>query len=256
MPASTLSDQLHRSIERYRSGHRVRGLRVIGIDESSYRKRHKYATLVYDLERSVVVWVGQGRGRATIDPFFDHQLSDYQKSQIHTGCCDMSEAYMGAISSHCPNAQLVLDRFHIVKALNDAIDDVRKEQWRRSERRGQKSSQGIALAAVPAFIHSFAPGHADSQGAGETQPENSLAGQALPVFTNYCLVEKNQIDNDDSTTRFVMLVHELGHLCDIWPHVDAVDRVMFRAPTDDDSRIFSRPECSLIRSSRFVELVH
>ena len=71
----------------------------------SYRKRHKYATLVYDLERSVVVWVGQGRGRATIDPFFDHQLSDYQKSQIHTGCCDMSEAYMGAISSHCPNAQ-------------------------------------------------------------------------------------------------------------------------------------------------------
>ena len=100
MPASSLSDQLHRSMERYRSGHRVRGLLVIGIDESSYRKRHKYATLVYDLERSVVVWVGLGRGRATIDPFFDHQLSDYQKSQIHTGCCDMSEAYMGAISSH------------------------------------------------------------------------------------------------------------------------------------------------------------
>ena len=52
MPASTLSDQLHRSIERYRSGHRVRGLRVIGIDEISYRKRHKYATLVYDSARS------------------------------------------------------------------------------------------------------------------------------------------------------------------------------------------------------------
>ena len=73
MSASTLSDQLHRSIERYRHGHRVRGVRVIGIDEVSYHKRHKYATLVYDLERSVVVWVGQGRGRATIDQFFDHQ---------------------------------------------------------------------------------------------------------------------------------------------------------------------------------------
>ena len=56
MSASTLSDQLHRSIERYRHGHRVRGVRVIGIDEVSYHKRHKYATLVYDLERSVVVW--------------------------------------------------------------------------------------------------------------------------------------------------------------------------------------------------------
>ena len=86
MSASTLSDQLHRSIERYRHGHRVRGVRVIGIDEVSYHKRHKYATLVYDLERSVVVWVGQGRGRATSDQFFDHQLSGYQKSQIHTGC--------------------------------------------------------------------------------------------------------------------------------------------------------------------------
>ena len=59
MSASTLSDQLHRSIERYRHGHRVRGVRVIGIDEVSYHKRHKYATLVYDLERSVVVWVGR-----------------------------------------------------------------------------------------------------------------------------------------------------------------------------------------------------
>ena len=143
MPASTLSDQLHRSIERYRSGHRVRGLRVIGIDEISYRKLHKYATLVYDLERSVVVWVGQGRGRATIDQFFDHKLSDYQKSQIHTGCCDMSEAYMGAISSHCPNAQLVLDRFHIVKALNDAIDDVRKEQWREASAADRKALKGL-----------------------------------------------------------------------------------------------------------------
>ena len=40
----------------------------------------------------------------------------------------MSQAYIGAIEAHCPNAKLVLDRFHIVKALNEAVDDVRKEQ--------------------------------------------------------------------------------------------------------------------------------
>ena len=152
VPASTLSEQLHRSIERHREGHRVRGLRIVGIDEVSYHKRHKYATLVYDLERSVVVWVGQGRGRATIDQFFDHHLSGYQKSQIHTGCCDMSEAYMGAISAHCPNARLVLDRFHVVKALNEAVDQVRKAQWRRSQCRTKKGPQGAALAPVPAFL--------------------------------------------------------------------------------------------------------
>ena len=83
-----------------------------------------------------------------------------------------------------------------------------------------------------------------------------LAGQALPVFTNYCLVEKNQIAEGGAPTRFVILVHELGHLCDIWPHAEEIERVMFKAPTDDDSRVFTRAECSFIRSSRFVEFVH
>ena len=71
VPASTLSDLLHRSIERLREGHRIRGLKTIGIDEISYHKGHKYATLVYDLERSCVVWVGPGKGREAIDRFFN-----------------------------------------------------------------------------------------------------------------------------------------------------------------------------------------
>jgi transposase len=140
---STLSDQLHRSIGRIRSGHRVRGLKTIGIDEISYSGGHKYATLVYDLERSVVVWIGQGKGRKTIDRFFHDALSDYQRKQIKTGCCDMSEAYMGAIKTHCPNATLVLDRFHIVKALNAAVDDVRKEQWREANVDERKALKGL-----------------------------------------------------------------------------------------------------------------
>ena len=66
---STLSDPLHRLIERRRTGHRIRDLKTVGIDEISYAKGHKYATLVYDLERSRVVWVGQGKARKTIDAF-------------------------------------------------------------------------------------------------------------------------------------------------------------------------------------------
>ena len=130
---STLSDQLHRSIERRREGHRIRGLHTLGIDEISYCKGHKYATLVYDLERSVVVWIGRGKGRATIDEFFDNVLSAYQKAKVQAACCDMSEAYIGAIRAHCPGAKRVLDRFHIVKAMNEAVDEVRKEQWRASD---------------------------------------------------------------------------------------------------------------------------
>lgn len=143
VPTSTLSDLLHRSIQRLREGHRIRGLRTIGIDEISYHKGHKYATLVYDLERSCVVWIGQGKGREAVDGFFGEALSDYQKAQIRAACCDMSQAYIAAIEAHCPNATLVLDRFHIVKALNAAVDEVRKQQWREASQADRKPLKGL-----------------------------------------------------------------------------------------------------------------
>lgn len=143
IPKSTLSDTLHRTISRIRAGHRIRKLRSIGIDEISYAKGHKYATVVYDLDRARVVWVGAGKGRETIDAFFTQQLSDYQKAQVKWACCDMSQAYMGAIEHHCPNAKLVIDRFHIVKALNEAVDEVRKEQWRTASADERKALKGL-----------------------------------------------------------------------------------------------------------------
>ena len=143
IPASTLSDLLHHSITRLRDGHRIRGLRSIGVDEISYCKGHKYATIVYDLDRSCVVWVGKGKGRETIDLFFQESLSPYQRDQIRWAACDMSEAYIGALQEHCPNATLVLDRFHIVKAINAALDEVRKEQWREASAQERKILKGL-----------------------------------------------------------------------------------------------------------------
>jgi len=143
IPSSTFSDILHRTITGIRDGHRIRGLKSIGIDEVSFRKGNKYITVVYDLERHCVVWVGEGKGRSTIDRFFEEELSKYQKEQIKWACCDMSETYIGAISDHCPNAKLVLDRFHIVKALNDAMDEVRKEQWREATKDERKALKGL-----------------------------------------------------------------------------------------------------------------
>lgn len=140
---STFSDLLHRAINRIRDGHRIRGLKSIGIDEVSYHKGHKYITVVYDLDRACVVWVGKGKGRDTIDGFFNDKLSDYQKKQIKWACCDMSETFIGAIKHHCPNAKLVLDRFHIVKALSNAMDEVRMEQWRNATGAERKAFKGL-----------------------------------------------------------------------------------------------------------------
>ena len=143
IPTSTLSDMLHRTITRIREGHRIRGLKTLGIDEIAYCKGRKYATIVYDIDRACVVWVGKGKGRETIDVFFNEMLSDYQKGKIQWATCDMSQAYIGAIEAHCPNAKLVLDRFHIVKKLNEAVDEVRKEQWREASVDERKALKGL-----------------------------------------------------------------------------------------------------------------
>ena len=143
IPSSTFSDILHRTITRVRDGHRIRGLTAIGIDEVSYRKGHKYVTVVYDLNRSCVVWVGPGKERKTIDRFFNEMLSDYQKKQIKWACCDMSPTYIGAIKDHCPNAKLVLDRFHVAKALSKAMDEVRKQEWRKATGAERKALKGL-----------------------------------------------------------------------------------------------------------------
>lgn len=89
---STLSDLLHRAIERLREGHRIRGLRSVGVEEISSCKGRKCATVVYDLDRHCVVWVGKGKGRETIDLFFQQQLSATQRLAITSASCDMSQA--------------------------------------------------------------------------------------------------------------------------------------------------------------------
>jgi len=140
---STLSDMLHRAVTRVRQNHRIRNLKTIGVDEISYCKGHKYATIVYDLKKACVVWIGKGKGGETINKFFNEALSDYQKRHIRWASCDMSRAYITTIEEHCPNATLVLDRFHIVKALNEAVDEVRKEQWRLAAADERKALKGL-----------------------------------------------------------------------------------------------------------------
>ena len=143
MPTSTLSNLLHRVITRVRHGHTIRGLITLGVDEISYCKGRKFATLVYDLDRARVLWVGRGKGRDTIDRFFNDWLSRGQKARVAWASCDMSPAYIGAITDHCRHVTLVIDRFHLVKALNQAVDEVRKEQWRALDTQGRKAIKGL-----------------------------------------------------------------------------------------------------------------
>ncbi|MBN2894098.1 MAG: transposase, partial [Bacteroidales bacterium] len=100
-------------------------------------------TIVYDLEKNRVVWVGKGKAKASLQRFFDEELSDYQKSKIKWGCCDISKGYINALKENCPGIQIVLDKFHIVKALNEALDSVRKDEWRQLSGDDRKILKGM-----------------------------------------------------------------------------------------------------------------
>jgi transposase len=128
IPKSTFSDLLHRLVSRVRNGHKIRGLTVLGVDEIAYCRGHKYASVICDLERSKVVWIGAGKGSKTLEDFLKNYLSEYQRHQIKYACCDMAFAYTSVIKRVLKNATLIIDRFHVVKALNEAMDEVRKEE--------------------------------------------------------------------------------------------------------------------------------
>lgn len=108
---------------------RWKPLHVLGIDEVSRSKGQKYITLVYDLERGQLVWIGKDRVTSTMNEFFAW-LGKRRRRSITVVCCDMWAIYIDAIRTNLPKAQIVFDRFHVVKHLNEAVEEVRRAMWR------------------------------------------------------------------------------------------------------------------------------
>lgn len=111
---------------------RLKNLRRIGIDEISYRRRHKYLTIVTDHDTGTVVWAAEGKSGETLAAFFQ-MLGAEGCAAIEIATIDMSEAYEKAIREHLPNAKIAFDHFHIAKLANDALNEVRRELQREAE---------------------------------------------------------------------------------------------------------------------------
>jgi transposase len=106
-------------------------VRVIGIDELSRRKGHLYHTNVYDIGSVPrrLIWSKEGRDRKAIQAFFDF-IGDDQAGRIEAVCCDMWANYVDVVKERAPQAGLVFDKFHVVRHLLDAVNDVRKVEAR------------------------------------------------------------------------------------------------------------------------------
>lgn len=100
-------------------------LRYLGIDEISRKKGHTYHTNVYDLETKTLVWSKEGRSKETLEAFFD-SIGAVQSDKIVGICCDMWANYVDVVKRRAPQATLVFDKFHIVRHLLNAVNDVRK----------------------------------------------------------------------------------------------------------------------------------
>jgi transposase len=109
---------------------RWKPLHVLGIDEVSRSKGQRYLALVYDLERSRLVWAGENRDAGTMRRFYEW-LGPRRARSIAIVCCDMWTVYVAAVQERLPKARLVFDRSHVVQHLNRAVDEVRRETRRQ-----------------------------------------------------------------------------------------------------------------------------
>lgn len=111
---------------------RLDGLFRIGVDEISWRKHHKYLTLVIDHDRGCVVWGAKGRDSATLDKFFD-ELGPQRSSAIEAVSLDLGPAFIKSVSApgHAPQAIICADPFHLVQLVTNALDEVRRDLWQQ-----------------------------------------------------------------------------------------------------------------------------
>jgi len=114
---------MQRAIDRGLAVRKDRIVKHLGIDEKSFKKRHKYVTIVTDLDRSEVIWVASGRKRETLNAFWKC-LSAQQLAGIEGVAMDMWPAYIESTMAFLPNAEekIVFDKFHVTKYLTHAVD--------------------------------------------------------------------------------------------------------------------------------------
>jgi transposase len=115
----------------------LKGVEAIGVDEIQWQHGHRYLTLVYQIDDGMkrLLWIARDRTEHSLRGFFEI-LSDEVRTGIRFVCSDMCQAYLNVIAEQATGTLHVLDRFHIMKSMNAAIDDVRRQEARRMKENG------------------------------------------------------------------------------------------------------------------------
>jgi len=122
---------MEQAVKRGQQRKKRRVIPYLGVDEKAVARRHQYVTLVCDLNRGTVEYLGENREKTSLDAYYA-SLSKKQLAGIQGVAMDMWEPYILSTLAHVPEAEkkIVFDRFHIMQHMNEAVDAVRKEENR------------------------------------------------------------------------------------------------------------------------------
>lgn len=134
---------LERAVRRGLERRRAETIPRLGVDEKSFRKRHRYLTLVNDLDRSRVLYVAEGRRKQSLDGFW-RTLSAEQLAGVEAVAMDMWDPYVASTREHLEGAgeKIVYDKFHIAAHLSKAVDQVRRAENKELRAAGDERLTG------------------------------------------------------------------------------------------------------------------
>ncbi len=108
----------------------LKDVRRIAIDEICIGKGHRYVTLVMDLDTGAILFVGEGKSAESLMPFWKRW--GRRRSRIEAVAMNMSSAYISAVQKNLPEADIVFDRFHVVKLMNEKLTALRRQLFREA----------------------------------------------------------------------------------------------------------------------------
>ena len=121
--------------------HRFENLKRIGIDETSYKKGHKYLTVIVNHDTNSVIWVHDKHGKEVLEEFFE-SLTDQQRDSIECVSADGARWISETLDKYVPNAARCLDLYHMTEWAMEAVDQVRTEAWHRAKDKEKKNKVG------------------------------------------------------------------------------------------------------------------
>ncbi|MGI8625619.1 MAG: ISL3 family transposase [Geodermatophilaceae bacterium] len=131
---------------------RFAGLRRIGVDETSYKRGHRYLTVVVDHDSGRLVWAAPGRDKATLGLFFDALGPERCKAITHVSA-DGADWISAVVAGRCPKAVRCADPFHIVRWATEALDEVRRQAWNEARGAVHQRLAGRASGHAKALKH-------------------------------------------------------------------------------------------------------